>query len=537
MLRTSVTPRARLPEMTCPGRREYRTVGRNANSQASENKASPAMTEHRQPTSCQVFRDDAMGFDDATALASRIRSGEVTVSEITRAAIERAETAEPLLRGIAQEDFEGAMARAKALDAEKSTAALRFFRGVPTLIKDNTHVAGLTTRHGSLAVPGRPARETSPFAGQMLAQGFLCLGKSTLPEFGFNATTEPAHGPATRNPWNLGFSSGASSGGSAALVAAGVVPIAHANDGGGSIRIPAACCGLVGLKPSRGRLLDNEAAASLPLNIIGEGVVTRSVRDTAHFMEQAESFHRPAHLPAIGRIAGPSGRSLRIGLVLDSINGHRTDDLTRQTVEQTARKLEKLGHRVEPIPVPIHSDFPDDFALYWALLAFGVRTNGRKLLDPGFDRRRTDGLTNGLDRLFRKRFWRLPAALWRLKQSRHTYARAMAGYDAVLTPVLGHTTPALGHLSPDVPFDILFERLRRYVSFTPLANATGAPAISLPQGMTPDNLPVSVQFMGQYGGERTLLDIAYTLEAESPWPTLGRRTQTDQNHQTATSET
>lgn len=472
------------------------------------------------PQLCSVFRSDAMGHDDATALASRIRSGEISIEEVARAAIDRARDAQPLLHAVAAENYERALTEASVLGARNAGAPVAFFHGVPTCIKDNTDVAGMATQHGSLAVPPSRAAETSPFARQMLAQGFVCLGKSTLPEFGFNATTEPAHGPATRNPWNLAYSSGASSGGSAALVAAGVVPVAHANDGGGSIRIPAACCGLVGLKPTRGRLLDNEAAASLPLNIISEGVVTRSVRDTAHFMEQAETFHRNPKLPAIGRIAGPGKRRLRIGLVLDSLNGHRTDDITRQTVERTARVLEKLGHHIEPMPVPVHDAFPDDFALYWALLAFGVRVNGKKLLHPDFDKHRTDGLTNGLDALFRRQFWRLPAALWRLGQSRRAYANAMAGFDAVLTPVLGHTTPELGYLSPEVPFDTLFDRLRRYVSFTPLANATGAPAISLPMGRTPHNLPVSVQFMGRHGDERTLLDIAFTLETECPWPHL-----------------
>jgi len=470
--------------------------------------------------SCHVFCNDAMGRDDATSLSERVRGREISITELTRAAIARAQASQPLIHGVASADYDQSLRTASKLDAAEQTDSFPRFRGVPTLIKDNTNVSGMTTRHGSLAVPNVPASDTSPFARQLLAQGFLCLGKSTLPEFGFNATTEPAHAPATRNPWNLAYSSGASSGGSAALVAAGVVPIAHANDGGGSIRIPAACCGLVGLKPTRGRLVDNEAAASLPINIISEGVVTRSVRDTANFYEQAETYYRNPKLPAVGRIEGPSGRPLRIGLVLDSINGHKTDGITRQTVEETALRLEKLGHQIEPVPVPVHSAFPDDFALYWALLAFGVRANGKKLLHPDFDKHRTDGLTKGLDTMFRRQFWRLPTALWRLKRSWHDYAHAMAGFDAVLTPVLGHTTPTLGHLSPDVPFDTLFERLRQYVNFTPLANATGAPAISIPIGHTPDQLPVSVQFMGRHGGERTLLDIAYTLEANHPWPLM-----------------
>lgn len=478
------------------------------------------MTAPEPPQSCHVFCNDALGRDDATTLAERIRNRDISITELTRAAIARAQAAQPLIHGVAAANYERAIRAASELDTAAKASSQPLFRGIPTFIKDNTNVAGLATRHGSLAVPEAIAADTSPFARQMLAQGFLCLGKSTLPEFGFNASTEPANEPATRNPWNLAYSCGASSGGSAALVAAGVVPIAHANDGGGSIRIPAACCGLVGLKPTRGRLIDNEAAASLPLNIISEGVVTRSVRDTANFFDQAETYYRNPKLPLVGRIEGPSGRPLRIGLVLDSINGHKTDDITRQTVEETALRLERLGHRIEPVPVPVHGAFPEDFALYWALLAFGIKSNGKKLLHPAFDKRRTDGLTNGLDRMFRRQFWRLPAAIWRLKRSWHDYAHAMAGFDAVLTPVLGHTTPTLGHLSPDVPFDTLFERLRQYVSFTPLANATGAPAISLPMAHTPDRLPVSVQFMGRHGGERTLLDIAFTLEASQPWPLL-----------------
>lgn len=472
------------------------------------------------PQSCHVFCNDALGRDDATTLAEKIRSREISITELTRAAIARAQAAQPLIHGVALANYDQAIQTASKLDAATQSGSQPLFRGVPTFIKDNTNMKGLATRQGSLAVPEVPATDTSPFARQLLAQGFLCLGKSTLPEFGFNASTEPVHGPATRNPWNLAYSAGASSGGSAALVAAGVVPIAHANDGGGSIRIPAACCGLVGLKPTRGRLVDNEAAASLPINIISEGVVTRSVRDSANFLDQAEAYYRNPKLPPVGKIEGPSGRALKIGLVLDSINGHKTDDITRQTVEETALRLEKLGHRIEPVPVPVHSAFPEDFALYWALLAFGIRANGKKMLHPGFDKHRTDGLTNGLDRMFRRQFWRLPAALWHLKRSWHDYTHAMAGFDAVLTPVLGHTTPRLGHLSPDVPFDTLFERLRQYVSFTPLANATGAPAISIPMGRTTDQLPVSVQFMGRHGGERTLLDIAYTLEADHPWPLL-----------------
>lgn len=473
------------------------------------------------PQTANAFTNDALGNDDATALADRIRRKDVSVAELTQAAINRLNKAEPLVHGVIAERYDQMLTAAAKLDKEKSLEDAPFFAGVPTFIKDNTDVAGMATRHGSAAVPaGHPVNKTSLFAQQMLAQGFLCLGKSTLPEFGFNASTEPLHDAPSRNPWNLAYSTGASSGGSAALVASGAVPIAHANDGGGSIRIPAACCGLVGLKPTRGRVIDNDAAKSLPINIVSDGVVTRSVRDTANFFHQAEQYFRNPKMQAMGKVEGPSSRPLKIGIVIDSINGHATDNVTRETVEATARLLEAQGHRIEPVPIPVKSSFPDDFAMYWGLLAFGMKLNGHKMTHPDFDKRRVDGLTEGMSRMFLRGAWRLPAILWRLRRARFDYAKAMKGFDAVLTPVLGHTTPKLGHLSPEVPFEMLFDRLTRYANFTPLANVTGAPALSLPMAQTPENLPVSVQIMGRHGDERTLLEIAYALEADNPWPLL-----------------
>lgn len=471
-------------------------------------------------TPIHAFCDDALGSADATELAHRVKRGDVSARELTEAAIARAQAVDDQIRGLAAPAYERALACAEETDRRGPATAPGFFAGVPTAIKDNTDIAGLPTRHGSAAVPNSITRRTSPPGQQLLNQGFICLGKSTLPEFGFNASTEPAEGHPARNPWNPDYSTGASSGGSAALVAAGVVPVAHANDGGGSIRIPAACCGLVGLKPSRGRLMANDAAAALPINIINDGIVSRSVRDTANFMIEAERDFTPSGLPAIGAIEGPSGKPLTIGLVIDSLNNQPTDAETRAAVEHTARRLEKLGHRVVPVPIPVADSFAEDFALYWAFLAFGVTANGKRLLHPEFDKTRVDGLTAGLAAMFKKRFYRLPGALWRLKRSARDYARAMVGFDAVLTPVLGHTTPLLGHLSPTLPFDTLFERLLKYVSFTPLANATGAPAISLPLGMTNTHLPIGVQLMGQHGGERSLLDLAFSLEAETPWPLI-----------------
>ncbi|WP_323751133.1 amidase [Marinobacter sp.] len=472
--------------------------------------------DYKQPAPFHCFQDDALGSSDATELAERIRRGDVSAVEVAEAAIARSRQAQAALNGVATDNYEQALKHAATVDASKTP-----FAGVPTFIKDNVDVKGLPSGHGSEAVPLNPAKATSPFVEQMLAQGYICLGKSTLPEFGFNASTEFANAEPTRNPWNLDYSCGASSGGSAAMVAAGAVPIAHANDGGGSIRIPAACCGLVGLKPTRGRVVLNEAAKSLPVDIVSDGVVTRSVRDSAGFLAHAEQYFYNQRLPKVGHVQGPGEKRLRIGLALDSINGHPTDEDTRKTVEETARLLEKAGHTVELMAVPVADSFPDDFALYWGMLALGMKLKGHKILDPDFDKRKVNGLTNGLNSRTRKQIWKLPGAIWRLKRSWHDYARAMADYDAVLTPVLAHTTPLLGHLSPAVPFDTLFERLAQYSNFTPLANATGAPAISVPMGMTDNNLPISVQFMAKHGDEHTLLELAYTLEAEHGFPSLG----------------
>ena len=348
-------------------------------------------------------------------------------------------------------------------------------------------------------------------------QGFTLIGKSTLPEFGLNATTEFAHRAPTRNPWNLDYSCGASSGGAAALVAAGVVPVAHGNDGGGSIRIPAACCGLVGLKASRGRHREKAAVRYLPVNLINEGVLTRSVRDTAHFHAAAERhFHNPL-LPEIGLVEGPASQRLRIGLWLDTVTGDALDAATRAAVENCAGILQRNGHHLEPMPAPLQPSFVEDFGLYWSLLAFLFERTGHRTVDPSFDPALVDGLTRGLSKQFRRRFYKAPLFIRRLRRTHREYARIFDTVDLVLSPVLSHTTPPLGHISPTVEFDELFSRLMRYVGFTPWANASGGPAMSLPMTLSDENLPVSVQLFANHGMERTLLQLAYEIEAERPF--------------------
>lgn len=458
-----------------------------------------------------AFGDDALGDLDSVGVAAAVAAKDVSAREVAEAAIARAERVNPTLNAIQQADFDRALGVA-------DTPAPGALSGVPTFVKDNTDFAGLRSDQGSLAVKSRPAAEHAPFTRQLLSAGFTVLGKSTMPEFGFNATTEYATLPPTRNPWNTGYSAGASSGGSAALVASGVVPIAHANDGGGSIRIPAAACGLVGLKPTRDRVVPAAEAAKLPVDIVSNGVVTRTVRDTAAFMAATQRYLPAVGLPPLGLVEGPADRRLRIGLIVDSVTGVPTDDETRAAVLSTADLLTSLGHDVVEIALPVDAKFMEDFKHYWGMLAFSTHHFGRKVMSPDFDKAFTDPLTRGLAKRFIRQAWRTPMAVAGLKRSTERYRAAFTDLDVVLSPTLAHTTPELGYLNPAVePFSLMFDRLVQYVAFTPLNNAAGGPAISLPLGQTATDLPIGVHFSADHGDEQTLLELAFELEAARPF--------------------
>lgn len=465
------------------------------------------MTTFEERGAVHAFRDDALGEHDAVGLATAIRRGEVSAAEAARDAVERVRSVEARLNAV----------QTHADVPAHVGGAGGAFAGVPTFVKDNTDYRGLPTGHGSAAFTPAAARRHAPFARQFLSTGVTVLGKTRLPEFGFSPTTEYEGAEPVRNPWNTGYSAGGSSGGSAALVAAGAVPIAHANDGGGSIRIPAACCGLVGLKPTRGRVVANAQGRQLPLDIVSDGIVSRSVRDTAAFLAAAETYWRNPELPPLGLVEGPSGRRMRIGFLLDSPNGVPSDTTTRKAVTETAETLERLGHTVEPVELAIDPRFTEDFLTYWGLLSFLLGVTGRTL-GADFGRRRMDGLSRGLREEYVKSWRRTPGMLRRLKRTREAYAAAFRGFDLLLSPVLAHTTPPIGHLSPAVPYPALIERILAYVAFTPVNNVVGTPSISVPApGATEDGLPVGVMFSGRPGSERALLEVAFALEADRPF--------------------
>ncbi|MFJ3791016.1 amidase [Kitasatospora sp. NPDC090091] len=455
-----------------------------------------------------AFGDDALGEHDAVALAALVRAREVSPAELAAAAAARAERVDAALAPVA---FAAPGGPRTAPSGDGGA-----LYGVPSYLKDNVDLRGMPTTHGSSAFRAKPARRTAGFAEQFLGTGLAVLGKTRLPEFGLNASTEFAEARPVRNPWRTSHSPGASSGGSAALVAAGVVPIAHANDGGGSIRIPAACCGLVGLKPTRGRLVPNDQGRRLPIDLVTDGVLTRSVRDTAAFFAAAERHHRNPALPPLGLVEGPGDRPVRIGLVVDSPLAV-SDEPTRRAVERTAERLEAMGHKVVPATLPFGEEFSRDFTSYWGYIAFLIATTGKLLLDPGFQAGKLDGLTTGLRRSFHREFHRTPGVLRRLRRAEAAYAGLFRDHDVILSPVLAHTPPPIGHLSPNVAFDELLERLRRYVAFTPVNNVTGGPGIALPGEAAGNGLPVGVHLSAAHGQERVLLELAFALEADRPW--------------------
>jgi len=457
-----------------------------------------------------AFGDDALGELDAVGLADAIRAGRVGRAEVIEAAIARTEAVNPALNGLAYEAFQQARAAAKADPASGP------FSGVPTFVKDNVDVAGQPTMRGADAWVPFDAAADGEFTRVYLATGVTPLGKTQMSEFGFSASAEHPRLGAVRNPWDTDYTAGASSSGSGAFVAAGVVPIAHANDGGGSIRIPASCNGLVGLKPSRGRLPLDPELRRMPVGIVANGVLTRSVRDTAAFYREAERIWRNPKLAPIGDVTQPGRQRLRIAAVTRSVRRESSPQVRELTLKSAAL-LEELGHRVEYVDDhPVPASFVDDFVLYWGFLALVQVRTGRRLFGDTFDRTRLDSLTLGLQRHTSRNIHRLPLAIVRLRGLRRRTARFFRTYDVVLTPTVADETPRIGYLAP-TDYQQVIDRLVDWVAFTPMQNVTGEPAISLPLAQSADGMPAGMMLSADLGQEALLLELAYELEEARPW--------------------
>ena len=444
---------------------------------------------------------------DAVETAARIRSGELLAREVVSAAIERAEALDPILNAIPARDYD------RALEAAK-TPGSGPFAGVPTFIKDLDDVAGIVNSHGSRAYSDNVPKRTDKLIAKILDTGLVCLGKSMTPEFGLTGTTEStAFGP-TRNPWKTTHSPGGSSGGAAALVAAGVVPLAHGSDGGGSIRIPAAFCGLVGLKVSRERRFVPAGLDRLPLRVVTYGVVTRTVRDTAHFAAALDQRVASRRLPRIPLVRGASERRLRIGFFVTAPSGCSVDSEVAATALAAAQRCARLGHKVEEIVCPYDEQLVDDFLLYWSLLAWGSIVQTRLQRRRRFDIECMEPWTRALSARFQSRRWEVVSALKRLRAARFASERLFESYDVLISPTPTAPAPPLGHIGADVLFETAFARVRDYFCLTPAQNIIGNTAISLPMGMSHEGLPIGVQLSANRGDESTLLELSYELEGD-----------------------
>ena len=457
----------------------------------------------------------ASPWPDATETAARIRAGALTPLEAVRTAVDRALALQPKLNFLVQSDFDRALATAARNPSSGP------FPGVPFLVKDLDDYAGLPTRAGSrsqLRLP--PAAANAAIVDAFVNRaGVIVIGKSATPEYGFLPTTEPPAFGATRNPWDPSRSSGGSSGGAAAAVAAGVVPFAHASDGGGSIRIPASCCGLFGLKPSRGRMIGTRVQTKIS-DLSVDHVLTRSVRDSAAMFASCEDNGAGAQLPAVGFVSTPIRRRLRVGLVMDGMAGHAPSPEVRTAITATARLVEGLGHDVVETRWPTGPEFINDFLLLWASGAAQLADGVAKALRRKPDATLLEPFSLGLAEMYAKAPpGALDAALKRLHAAAMAYDPWFVGnqFDVILSPVLAAPPPPLGFLAPDVPFDTLVPRLVEYVGYTTYHNVVGAPAMSVPLQWTASGLPVGSQFAARVGHEHLLFQLAYQLEAAQPW--------------------
>jgi amidase len=456
---------------------------------------------------------------DATALAALVASGEASPLELVDEAIARIEGTNPAVNAVIHERYEAARAEAAGELPDGP------FRGVPFLVKDlRCAMAGEPLHLGCQAMKDADVRadHDSFLYESIRGAGLVTLGRTNTPEFGSTVTTEPtAFGP-TRNPWDTGRSAGGSSGGSAAAVAAGMVPMAHASDGGGSIRVPASECGIVGLKPSRGRVSLGPAAGESWAGASTDGAVSRTVRDTAAILDvlqgrrTGDPYVAPPPLRPFAAEVGVDPGRLRVGLAPT----HETVDThpdCQAAVELAGHLLEGLGHRVElahPLPMA-DPDFPHHFITAVAASMAADFENHAVTL-----RRELTEADVEPDNWFMAAVGKtIPASTYINSVSwLHSWSRRMHAwwdhFDVLVTPVIAVPPPPIGWLRDP---EIGTERLTSILQFTPQFNVTGQPGVSLPLHWTDDDLPVGVQFVGPIDDEAMLIRLAAQIEAAAPW--------------------
>jgi amidase len=475
--------------------------------------------------------DGELMFRPATALAAMVRSGEISARELVEISLARIAELDKQLNAFVDVDDERALAAADAVEPGDT----RPFAGVPIAIKNNRAVKGLRLTQGCQLMADFVADYDHNVTRRLKQAGFIVVGTTTLPEYGILPVTEARLFGPTRNPWDLERTPGGSSGGAAAAVASGMLPVAHGNDGGGSIRIPAACCGLVGLKPNRGRV---SLAPDLGDSVLtSDCVLTRTVADTAAILDAIAGYEvgdatwaPPPREPFAATTARPPSRwrdgeeelgGLRIACTtLPPVPDATVDPISAEAVTATAEILRSLGHEVEEVDPPWQGErareiFGAVFSNHVALaIAFSGSVVGREPTEEDmepmswaiFSMMRTLDAVQSL------------AVAAQLQAFARQLVAFLAPYDALLTPALAERPLPIGTLDTAAPDPMsTFTRSSLFTPFTPVINATGQPAISVPLFQGEDGLPLAVQLVGTPAGEGPLLALAAQLEAARPW--------------------
>jgi amidase len=461
---------------------------------------------------------------DALGQAELVRRGDVTPTELVEAAIERIEALNPTLNAVVTTAFDEAIDAARALPRAPALP----FAGVPFLLKDLiTECVGMRFTEGSFFLRDNVSTHDQELVVRLRRAGFVILGKTNTPEFGMAPHCEPRLFGATRNPWNVELSTAGSSGGSAAAVASGMVPAAHGNDLGGSIRYPASCCGLFGLKPTRARVPLGPEYADPCGAMAVEHALTRTVRDSAAILdviagpELGEPFPAPTPVRAFADEAGTAPRRLRIASSAVAADGHPTDPDCVAALDDAVRLCEQLGHIVEeawlpPIGERVGAAIGASYggAVDW-IISYWIRQLGREPEEDELD---------PLTRAFWEQGRSLTVGDYLLAvEDLRGYARLIAQfferYDLWLTPTLAQPPPRIGEMaSTDTDPFVGLRRSSQFVAFPGIvANITGNPAMSIPLWWNPNGVPIGVHFLGPYGDEATLLQLASQLEAARPW--------------------
>lgn len=459
---------------------------------------------------------------DATAQAELVRHGKASPLELTEAAIRRIERANPAINAVVTEQFDRALRDARGPLPDGP------FRGVPFLIKDlHASDAGVRMTQGSRLLEHYVPDYDSELVTRFKRAGLVILGRTNTPEFGIPPTTEPVLFGPCKNPWNLAHSSGGSSGGAAAAVAARLVPMAHASDGGGSIRIPASCCGVFGIKPTRARTPAGPKLGESTGGLAVQFAVSISVRDSARLLDATAgpALGDPYHAPAQARryaaeVTTRPGR-LRIAVMREPWNAAKVDAECVRAVDVSAALLRELGHEVVDRKLELQNSarFFSSFVTVWAVAAASSLSGAEDAVGRAATPEDVEPLTWALASIGRSK---TAVEYVEATRSLHRTAREVAAFfdefDVLVTPTLAKPPVRLGELECP-PNDPLrgFVKAGDYAAFTALFNVTGQPAMSVPLHFSSDGLPVGTQFVGRFGDEATLFRLAGELERARPW--------------------